>query len=224
MSSVSKPIHSLVSLFAGQQCWMIDTLADRLHYSIPSVRRFLAKIGYYNSFTHNGRWYTLRSIPKFSRDGLWFHKGIGFSRSGSLTNTLINLTTRSPAGMTAEQLGDKLHCRCHTVLVHLCRKNKLQRQKVGRSYVYIAVDTRIAAEQCNSISIENLPQTRLPAEIAILVLAEFIRRPQYSFEQLAETILSNNGVSIKPDQIEILFEQHNLKKKIQIAVAKPYER
>ena len=119
MLADTKPGQRLVSLFTKQPCWMIEPLAAEMDYSIPSVRRFLSKAGYYSSFTHNGKWYTLRAIPRFSRDGLWFYRGIGFSRAGSLTNTLIELTSRSPAGMTAQMLGEKLRCRCHTILVQL---------------------------------------------------------------------------------------------------------
>ena len=136
----TKPSQRLSTLFLEQPCWMIEPLAAELRYSIPSVRRFLTEVGYYSSFTHNGGWYTLRSIPRFGQDGLWFYSDIGFSRAGSLTNTLVDLTTRSAAGMTAEQLGAKLRCRCHSVLVQLCRQGRLQRQKIGRSHVYLAID------------------------------------------------------------------------------------
>jgi hypothetical protein len=121
-----KPNERLSALFLQQPCWMIEPLAAELRYSIPSVRRFLVKMGYYSSFTHNGGWYTLCSIPRFGQDGLWFYNEIGFSRAGSLTNTLVDLTNRSVAGMTAEQLGATLRCRCHSVLVQLCRQGKIQ--------------------------------------------------------------------------------------------------
>jgi hypothetical protein len=85
MSPLNDVNQRLTDLFANQPCWMIDPLAKQLDYSIPSVHRFLAQIGYYSSFTHNGRWYTLASTPRFSRQGLWFHQDIGFSRAGSLT-------------------------------------------------------------------------------------------------------------------------------------------
>ena len=143
MPSDAKPIERLISFFSEQPCWMIAPLAAELRYSIPSVRRFLVETGYFSSFTHNGGWYTLRSIPRFGRDGLWFFSDIGFSRASSLTKTLIDLTTRSPAGMRAEQLGERLRCRCHTVLVHLYRHGRLQREKLGGSYVYFAADSHM---------------------------------------------------------------------------------
>ena len=198
---------------------MIGPLAARLRYSIPSVRRFLAEVGYFGSFTHNGGWYTLRSIPRFDRDGLWFYSGIGFSRAGSLTDTLVDLTTRSAAGITAEELGAKLRCRCHSVLVQLWRQGRLQRQKIGRSHVYLAVDPHIAAVQRKTG--KALPAARIPAEMAVLILVEFIRHPDSSFEQLAKAIFRDNSVTVKADQIESLFDRHGLKKTTGIAVPRP---
>jgi len=212
MPSAAKASERLVPLFAEQPCWMIQPLAAELHYSIPSVRRFLAEVGYYSSFTHNGGWYTLHSIPRFGRDGLWFYRDIGFSRVGSLTNTLVDLTTRSPAGMTAEQLGEKLHCRCHSVLVQLCRHGRLQRQKMARSYVYVAADPPTATIQCQTRAMQNLPPAQLPAEIAVLVLAEFIRNPKSDFKQLVHALARSRSVTVEAAQIERLFDQHGLKK------------
>jgi hypothetical protein len=214
-----KPSERFSTLFLEQPCWRIEPLAAELRYSIPSVRRFLAQVGYYSSFTHNGGWYTLRSIPRFGRDGLWFYSDIGFSRAGSLTNTLVELTTRSAAGMTAEQLGAKLRCRCHSVLVQLCRQGRLQRQKIGHAHVYLALDPGIAAVQRQSV--ESLSVVQLPAEIAVLILVEFIRNPDSSFEQLAKAISRDKGVTVKAAQIERLFDRYGLKKTIRTAAPEP---
>ena len=219
MLPITKPSERLSNLFLQQPCWRIETLAAQLRYSIPSIRRFLGEVGYYRSFTHNGGWYTLRSIPRFDRDGLWFHNELGFSRAGSLTNALVDLTTRSAAGMSAEQLGTKLRCRCHSVLVQLCRQGRLQRHKIGNSHVYLALDPSIAAVQRQTV--ESLSIMELPAEIAVLILVAFIRRPDSSFEQLAKVISRDKGVIVKAAQIEKLFDQYGLKKTIRTAPQKP---
>lgn len=217
MSLDTKLGERLSTLFLEQPCWMIEPLATELRYSIPSVRRFLTEVGYYSSFSHNGGWYTLRSIPRFGQDGLWFYSDIGFSRAGSLTNTLVDLTTRSGAGMSAEQLGTKLRCRCHSVLIQLCRQGRLQRQKIGHSHVYLAIDPHIAAVQRQTV----LSVVQFPAEIAVLILVEFIRNPDSSFEQLAKAISRKTSVAVKAAQIERLFDQHGLKKTIRTAAPKP---
>ncbi len=210
MSEAKDGIKKLTSAFGLQRCWMIAPLAKKMSCSIPSVRRFLAQAGYYSSFTHNGRWYTLAQIPQFGRDGLWFHRDIGFSRSGSLTRTLVRLIERSPSGMTADQLGEKLRCRCHAVLVRLYREGQVQRQKIGRSYIYLASDAAKAAAQLRTL---QKPQAvQLPAEIAVLVLVEFIRSPEADFKQLAKAVSRHTGLIVEVGQIQALFDRHGLKK------------
>jgi len=210
MSVREKPNQHLLSLFHEQSCWMIEPLAAEMKYSIPSVRRFLAEVGYFSSFTHNGSWYTLRSIPHFDGDGLWFYRDIGFSRSGSLTKTLIDLVVRSPTGMTAETLGAKLRVRCHSVLVQLCRNGKIQRQKMARSHVYFSIDPPIANVQRRAMF--SRKPAELPAEIAVLILVEFIQNPDASFEDLKRAISRKTRVATDVRQIQWLFEQHGLKK------------
>ncbi|MFO8089190.1 MAG: hypothetical protein R6U13_05085 [Desulfatiglandaceae bacterium] len=212
MTSITPPGERLVSLFSQTPCWMIQPLAAEMRYSIPSVRRFLAEVGYLSSFTHNGGWYTLRSIPSFDRDGLWFYRDIGFSRAGSLTKTLIWLISRSATGMSAEMLGKILRCRCHAVLVNLWRKGKIDRDKMGRCHFYFSADPPTAAVQRRALEMQNLPEVKFSAEIAVLVLAEFIRNPDLGFEQLAEKISRSKKVAVNVKEIEKLFDQHGLKK------------
>jgi hypothetical protein len=202
--------QKLTSAFEMQKCWMIEPLSQQMRYSIPSVRRFLAKAGYYSSFTHNGSWYTLASIPRFGRDGLWFHQEIGFSQAGALTQTLVKLIERSPGGMTADQLGEKLQCRCHAVLVELYRKGRVQRQKHGRSYVYLSADPDQASHQCQTLQRPKV--LLLPAEISVLVLVEFIHSPEAGFHQLANGVSRRTGAVIQADQVRALFERYGLKK------------
>ena len=196
---------------------MIKPLAAKMQYSIPSVRRFLTETGYYSSFTHNGGWYTLRSIPRFGRNGLWFYRDTGFSRAGTLTKTLVALISGSPAGMSAEMLGETLRCRCHGVLVNLWRKGAIMREKVGRCQVYFAADPHKSASQRQALAARHPPKESFSAEMAVLILAEFIRSPDSSFEQLAEKISRIKNVTVNPQQIEVLFDQHGLKKTIQTA-------
>lgn len=204
------PSQRLASAFKTKKCWMIQPLAEKIDYSIPSARRFLAKTGYYSSFTHNGKWYTLASIPRFGQNGLWFHKEIGFSKSGSLTLTLVDLIEKSPEGMTADQLGKLLRCRCHAVLVQLCRKGQLQRQKYDRSYVYLSIDPCKAAEQTGMRRDQAL--SPLTSELAVLVLVEFIRTSGAEPDVIAQTISQRIDTTIRTEQVQRLFEEHDLKK------------
>jgi len=208
MTASTQAIRRLTDLFQKEPCWMIEPLSQQIDYSIPSTRRFLVQTGYYSSFTHNGRWYTLASIPRFSNDGLWFYRDIGFSRAGSLTRTLVALIDASANGMSAVQLGQKLRCRCHGVLVDLYRRNLIQRQRSARAHVYLSCDAQTAEAQRRAMAVS----TELPAQIAVLVLAEFIRQPSADAAQLARQVSAKAAVRIRVDQIRALFESHGLKK------------
>ena len=203
------PGQKLISAFQTKKCWMIKPLAEQMNYSIPSVRRFLARTNYFSSFTHNGKWYTLASIPRFNIDGLWFYQDIGFSKYGPLTHTLVNLVETSISGMTADQLGKLLRCRCHAVLVQLCRKGSLKRQKHGASYVYLSIDPDKADVQEKTLQKHHAP---LPAELAVLVLAAFIQTPGADLALLAKTVFQKTGIVISTEQVQMLFKVHGLKK------------
>jgi hypothetical protein len=203
------PAQKLISAFQTKKCWMIKPLAEQMNYSVPSVRRFLARTNYFSSFTHNGKWYTLASIPRFNIDGLWFYQDIGFSRYGPLTHTLVNLVEKSISGMTADQLGNLLRCRCHAVLVQLCRKGSLKRQKHGASYVYLSMDPDKADIQEKTLQKHHPP---LPAELAVIIFATFIQTPGVDFKHLAKTVFQKTGIVISTEQVQMLFKVHGLKK------------
>ncbi|MFN2353293.1 MAG: hypothetical protein ABR512_02050 [Desulfopila sp.] len=135
---------------------------------------------------------------------------------------MIDLAARSPAGMTAEKLGEKLRVRCHSVLVQLCRNGRFQRRKMARSHVNFSVDPPIASVQRRAMADRILP-AQLPAEIAVLILVEFIQNPDASFEDLARALSRKIHIAIDAGQIQRLFDQHGLKKTTQVRGPPPGE-
>jgi predicted transcriptional regulator len=94
------------------------------------------------------------------------------------------------------------------VLVNLCRKGLIQRQRQGRFHVYLAAESAVAQRQLQQ-SVVSAP---LPAEIAVLVLAEFIRHPHRPPEALARAVSVKAGIAIQAEQVRKLFDQYSLKK------------
>jgi hypothetical protein len=143
MTSPRPPAERLEKLFHRRKCWMLDQLAQTFGYALISVRRFLKQIGYFRSYTDNGRWYTLHDSPDFDRDGLWHYRGIGFSKHGSLTATIDHLVGRSPAGLSASELSQKLQHPCHAVLTQLHKAGRLDRLRPCGQFRYLAADPRL---------------------------------------------------------------------------------
>jgi hypothetical protein len=214
MTSPPAPNQRLEKLFHRRKCWMLDQLAQALGYALISVRRFLKQIGYCRSYTHNGKWYTLHDAPDFDRDGLWHYRRIGFSKHGSLTATIDHLLARSPAGLSASQLAEKLQHPCDTVLTRLHQAGRLDRVRLAGHFLYLAADPQLNRQQREqtALVLPPSPTTSLSTQTALWVLVEHIKDPVLSFEQLASRLQEQHQVSIAAQSIERFFQEHALKK------------
>jgi hypothetical protein len=208
------PSDRLEKLFHRRKCWMLDQLAQSLGYALISVRRFLKQIGYCRSYTHNGKWYTLRDSPEFDRDGLWHHRGIGFSKHRSLTATIGYLVGRSPAGLSSGELSQKLQHPCHAVLTQLHQAGRLDRLQLAGQFRYLAADQELNRRQREQAAFVPLPSptASLSTQAALWVLVEHIKNPGLSFEQIAALLQEQRKVAVAPGNIQRFFQEHDLKK------------
>lgn len=214
MPPQQSPADRLEKLFRRRKCWMLDQLAEALGYALISVRRFLKQIGYFRSYTHNGRWYTLRDSPEFNRDGLWHHKGIGFSRHGSLTATIGHLVGHSLAGLSASELTQKLQHPCHAVLTQLHKAGQLDRLQLAGQFRYLATDPELNRRQREQAAFvpPPSPTISLSTQAAVWVLVEYIKNPELSFEQMAALLQEQHELAVAPESIQRFFQEHDLKK------------
>jgi predicted transcriptional regulator len=176
------------------------------------VQRLLKTIGYYSSFTHNGKWYTLESIPVFDNNGLWFYEGIGFSIYRDLNATICRLIDDSSKGLMAVDLSTILSTSCSPVLNRLYKTNKIDRVKINRGFVYLSINRSIKSRQVACLEKSHSPQ-RISDAYMITILVEFIRNPNRSFEQLA-SCLNKKRIFCNADTIKRIFISFGLEKKI----------
>jgi hypothetical protein len=217
------PTEQLKKMFDRRPCWILADLARSLDYALISVRRFLLQIGYFRSYTHNGKWYTLRSTPRFNHDGLWRHRDIGFSKHGSLTATIGHLVGRSPAGLSARQLAQKLRHPCHAVLTHLHQDGALDRLKVQGEFRYLSIPAPLNQQQRQSAmaAVPPNPAAALSTQAAVLVLVEYIKNPALSFPEIAARLRRPGSPEVTPENIDRFFAEHGLKKTPEIPKPKP---
>ena len=69
-----------------------------------TVFRKFKELAYVSSYSHGGRYYTLREIAKFNEAGLWQFKAIKFSEQGSLIQTARVWISRSARGYSCLEL------------------------------------------------------------------------------------------------------------------------
>jgi hypothetical protein len=112
-----------------------------------TVFRKLKSLGYVSSYTHRGRFYTLRMIARFDEDGLWSHEAVWFSRQGTLMATLAAWIPQSPQGWFADELADRLHVDVHDPLHDLVRQGRVRRAEIGGRFLYTAAEARRSKDQ-----------------------------------------------------------------------------
>jgi len=206
--------HSqLAELFNQEKCYTIDQLSRRLNYSLISIRRFLKVMGYYSSFTHNSKWYTLRSIPSFDNNGIWFYQDIGFCKHGNLNQTIGRFIDKSFQGLTAKDLFNILSVPCHPVLNQMYKKKKIDRFNTPKGFVYLSVSESKKRLQLNRLQVLTPPQKieRFNSQTAVYVLVEFIKNPKASFFELSVAV-KKKGVKASQQAIAQLFKDYDLKK------------
>ena len=132
------------------KCRPVVTLAQirsALGLAPITIRRALKGHGYFSSFNHNARYYTLADRPRFAANGLWFYRSIGFSRQRTLPKTLLALVRDAPSGATAAELTNRLHTPVANLLAGLARQQLLARRRRGRCVVYLAADPQRQEQQ-----------------------------------------------------------------------------
>ncbi len=112
-----------------------------------TIFRKLAELEYLSSYSHRGKYYTLRSIARFSALGLWSYRSVWFSRFGNLLDTAEALVEGSEAGYTAAELKDVLHVKTKHALTQLARSDRLQREPFDLVYVYLSGQSHVAERQ-----------------------------------------------------------------------------
>jgi len=208
----------LVRLLRQNQTMDFASIKEATHgRSRRSLFRDLAFLGYLTSFTHAGRYYTLADIPQFDEYGLWFYKGIGFSRAGTLKKTLVKLIEAADAGYTHRELKALLHIRVHNTLLFLMHEKRINREYIEKLYVYMCIETKRAAEQVTrrrewlEADVAVAPVAKVPITTVIEVLLELIRAGKVLIAPIVVVQrLRVRGVPVTMGEVEQIFARYGL--------------
>lgn len=141
MKPCEKRDHDVRKLLLDNKIAAIDELKVAAGTnSTMTVHRCLSRLGYMTSYSHCGKFYTLQSIPKFNRQGVWSHHDVKFSRDGNLLETAAALIEQSDAGFTSSELEVHLQVELKHTLLKLHRRGKVTRFKHNGALVYMSAD------------------------------------------------------------------------------------
>ncbi|KPK48724.1 MAG: hypothetical protein AMJ63_17900 [Myxococcales bacterium SG8_38_1] len=195
--------------FRAQKVGTIDELADLLQCSVSTARRRLRLWKAHTSYNRNGRYSVLPDVARFDADGLWRYRGIGFSRYGTLKQTVVGLVRESPAGLGAGQLGRLLGLEPRSFLSPFRDHPALRRERHQGRFVYFAAQREVFREQRRRRMAMGR-EAELPSDAeAVAILVERIKQPRSSVEELVVR-LKAQSVRVSAQAIRNLFARHGL--------------
>lgn len=213
MNSVLRLLRRSFDRFPAQD---MASLERRVPGRSPrSLYRDLSRLGYLSSFTHKGSYYTLLGIPEFDEWGLWFYRDVGFSRAGTLKETVVELVQAGPDGYTHAELQGLLRVRVHNTLLSLVREERIGRERYAGVHLYVSASPERAADQLRHrqeadralAEITWMPTT----EETVEVLAEALREaPEIPLPALVARRLSARGSRVEAHQVRRVYDLHGL--------------
>jgi hypothetical protein len=171
MRPLSFRSDELRSLLLCNKIATLDELKQALGTSVNvTVFRKLKPLAYLTSYSHRGRYYTLRDVARFDDDGLWSREDVWFSRFGTLVASAEAFVNRSPCGYFADELARALHVDVQDTLHQLAQQKRVTREIVSGRYLYTATDRAIRLGQLQTRrSVEAVP---IAADVSVLQVAE----------------------------------------------------
>jgi len=177
--------------------------------------RRLAELGYLSSYSHTGRFYPQADIPQFDADGLWLHDGVGFSRHGSLMDTVPVLVEQAAAGLFHRDLQTRLQVRVHNTLLDLVRTKRLGRTAIADEFLYVSPArgrARAQLAQRRALAPPVAPAApAAPPALVLEILLEVIHAAGVRGDPAAVVArLAARGLGVTATQVEAVCRTHGV--------------
>jgi hypothetical protein len=180
-----------------------------------SLFRDLAGLGYQTSFTHTGRYYTLQEISDFDEQGLWFYGEIGFSRAGTLKETVAQQVEETPQGRTHGELSRLLRVRVHNTLLDLVRAKRIGREPYRGRLLYVSANAVRASEQLQyreetDRAIAEMMRVATDEEVVEVLVEALKEAPEIPAPEGVARRLVARGIQLEPHHVVQVYEEHGL--------------
>ena len=148
MRTATYSLDSLRRYFKDHTMATMEQLKTVLGTAVDmTVYRKLQQLSYLTSYSHQGRYYSLRDLARFNPLGLWWHEDVRFSQYGTLINTVQELVSTAESGYTLAELRQVVGCEVKETLLTLVQQNRIHREVQDPGYVYFATAPAKRREQ-----------------------------------------------------------------------------
>jgi hypothetical protein len=148
MKNKSIDSELLLSCLNDKKIMTIDKLKSILRTRCRmTVFRKLSMLGYISSYSHSGKYYSLKNIARYNKYGIWSYTSALFSKNGTLKKTIEFLIGNSTQGYTASELNNILRVKVEDVLLELVKNKIVFRKKLSGIYIYYSRSRKLSKKQ-----------------------------------------------------------------------------
>ena len=148
MKKISIDSELLLTFLNDKKIMTIDELKSTLGTQCRmTVFRKLSILGYISSYSHSGKYYSLKRIARYNKFGIWSYRSASFSKNGTLKKTIEFLIGNSTQGYTASELNSILRVKVEDALLELVKNKIIIRKKISGIYIYFARASKLSKKQ-----------------------------------------------------------------------------
>jgi hypothetical protein len=161
MENKSIDSELLLNCLNNKKIMTIDELKSTLRTQCRMTAfRKLSMLGYISSYSHSGKYYSLKRIARYNKYGIWSYKSALFSKNGTLKKTIKFLIDSSSQGHTASELNSIVKVKVEDALLELVKNKTITRKKISGIYIYFAT----ASKLCKKQELTRVGQIQYPDE------------------------------------------------------------
>jgi len=112
-----------------------------------TVLRKMGELDYVTSYSHSGKYYSLKRIVRYNRHGIWSCQSALFSKVGTLKKTIKFQIDNSEKGFSAFELRKILKVKVEDVLLELVKNKTLTRKKMDGIFIYYSTVSNLKKKQ-----------------------------------------------------------------------------
>lgn len=148
MKNKSIDSELLLTCLKDKKIMTIDDLKNTLRTQCRmTVFRKLSMLGYISSYSHSGKYYSLKRIARYNKYGIWSYKSALFSKNRTLKKTTKFLIDCSTKGYTASELNSILKVKVDDTLLELVKNKNVIRKKLSGIYTYYSRTRKLSKKQ-----------------------------------------------------------------------------
>ena len=209
----SRNLVMLQELLDSRVVVQLDEIRAALgNASRATAFRYLRKASYRRSYNHNGSFYTGHDPTKYDQFGLFSHKGVHFSRDGSLSSTVVRLVQEAPAGQTQHELQALLRVRVQGLLLEAVRRGTIDRELMEKVFIYLHIDPSVRQaqlEQRRALITAARTEVEVTDTVVIQVLLTLVRHPGSSAADVVRH-LQGQSPPITMQHVRVVFDRYDL--------------